>query len=208
MLKILSFFIICILASCGKSVSQNESKTLQNENTNQNQQIKSTNQNRQKELTELSLSMKRSGCFGECPIYDLTIQSDGKVIFEGKKYTKTIGKAESKLEKEKIKKLIAEIGKANFFSLDDSYNYESKNCPLSMSDHPNITLYIKLDGKEKTINHDWGCWKDSPLTSPDSNGSSVMQENWKPTIFPQKLYLLENKIDEIVETKRWIGEGK
>ncbi len=113
---------------------------MQNENTNQNQQKENTNQNQQKENTELSLSMKRSFCFGECPIYDLTIQSNGKVIFEGKKYTKTIGKTESKLEKEKIKQLITEIEKANFFSLDNAYNYDSNNCPLYISDRLNCQV--------------------------------------------------------------------
>ncbi len=198
--KVFSLFFVCLLAACGNSV-------LQNENTNQNQQKENTNQNQQKETTELSLSMKRSFCaWGGCPIYDLTIQPDGKVIFEDKKYTKTIGKTESKLEKEKIKQLITEIEKANFFSLHNTYNYDSNNCPVFMSDSPSTTLYIKLNGKEKTINHNWGCWVDIP-TENDS-ASTKPKKNWSPRIFPQELYLLENKIDEIVETKRWIGERK
>ncbi len=46
--------------------------------------------------------------------------------------------------------------------------------------------------KEKTIIHNLGCIE--------------IGGNWK--VFPQQLYNLENKIDEIVETKRWIGERK
>jgi len=197
--KIFSFFFVCMLAVCGNLV-------LQNENTNQNQQKENTNKNQQKETTELYLSMKRSFCFGDCPIYDLTIQSNGKVIFEGKKYTKTIGRIESKLEKEKIKQLITEIEKANFFSLDNAYNYDSNNCPVFVEDSPSITLYIKLNGKEKTINHGWGCWVDSPT----ENDSAIIKpkKNWSLRIFPQELYLLENKVDELVETQRWIGERK
>jgi hypothetical protein len=200
-----------LLAACGNSV-------LQNENTNQNQQKENTNQNQQKENTELSLSMKRSFCFGECPIYDLTIQSNGKVIFEGKKYTKTIGKTESKLEKEKIKQLITEIEKANFFSLDNAYNYDSNNCPLYVSDSSSVLLSIKLNGKEKTINHDWGRWENDRPTQNDSTDIKIekdwspndikIEKDWSPKVFPQQLYNLENKIDEIVETKRWIGERK
>ncbi len=180
---------------------------MQNENTNQNQQKENTNQNQQKENTELSLSMKRSFCFGECPIYDLTIQSNGKVIFEGKKYTKTIGKTESKLEKEKIKQLITEIEKANFFSLDNAYNYDSNNCPLYVSDSSSVLLSIKLNGKEKTINYDWGRWENDRPTQNDSTDIKI-EKDWSPKVFPQQLYNLENKIDEIVETKRWIGERK
>ncbi len=188
--------------------------TLQNVNSD-NQQIEYENKNQPKEIIKLSLNMKKYGCFGTCPIYDLTIQSDGKVIFEGKKYTKTKEKAESKIDKEKIKQLIFEIEEANFFSFDNVYNYDSKNCPELVTDNPTIILTIKLNEKEKTINHDWGCWADSPIITDsngkittDSNGKTVKKENWSPAIFPQKLFNLENKIDEIVEAKRWVGEGK
>ncbi len=206
-LKFFPIFLVCILAAGESALLQNENTVSQVINIS-NQQIETENQKRQNEITEISLNMKRLGCFwGGCPMYDLTIQPDGKVIFEGEKYTKKIGKAESNLEKEKIKELITEIEKAKFFSLDNSYDYESKNCPISMSDHPSIIIAIKLNGREKTINHDLGCWLDSPITT-DSNGAKVLKENWTQTIFPQELYNLENKIDEIVETKRWIGEIK
>ena len=199
--KILSFFFVCILAACGNSVSQTE-------NINQNQRKEITNQNQQKETTELSLKMKRLFCaWGGCPIYDLTIQLDGKVIFEGKKYTKTIGKAESKLEKEKRKQLITEIEKAEFFSLDNAYNYDSKNCPVLVSDSQSINLYIEINGKEKTINHNWGCWE-SDVPKQNNSSNAINLDNWYPRVFPQQLYNLENKIDEIVETKRWVGEQK
>ncbi len=68
-------------------------------------------------------------------------------------------------------------------------------------------LSIKLNGKEKTINHDWGCWEDSP-TENDSTGDIKIVKDWSPKVFPQQLYNLENRIDEIVETKRWVGERR
>lgn len=194
--KVFSLFFICVLAGCGTEVPQPK-------NTNQNQPKENIIQNQREETAELSLNMKKSFCFwGGCPIYDLTIQPEGKIIFEGRKNTKTIGKVESNLEKKKVKQLITEIEKANFFTLDDAYNYDSKNCSVFMSDSPNITIYIKLNGKEKTINHNWGC----RVGSLAENGE--VKRNWSERVFPQELYNLENKIDEIVETKRWIGERK
>ncbi len=87
--KVISLFFVCLLVACGNSVSQNGDMISQVINSN-NQQTKSDNQ--QKEITELSLNMKKSGCFGECPTYDLTVQPDGKVIFNGKEYTKQKGR--------------------------------------------------------------------------------------------------------------------
>ncbi len=174
--KVFSFFFVCILAVCGNSVSQ----------------IENVSPRQQNDKTDLSLRIKTTACFGKCPIYNLTIQPNGKTIFEGIQDTKVKGKAESNLTQEKMNALIDEIDKADFFSFKVSYEYDSGNCPVFFSDAPSIVISVALRGKEKTISHNYGC---------EETGG-------KYKIFPQQLYNLENKINEIVETKRWIGEGK
>lgn len=145
--------------------------------------------------------MERTPCFGNCPVYILTIQPDGKFFFENIKTIKKglpvtkKEKVEGKLSEEKINQLISEIGKADFFALKDSYTGDSGNCPTIATDNSTVTLSIKSNGKEKTITHYLGCLEEIKLDEP-----------WKT--FPQQLYNLENKIDEIVETKRWLGEWK
>lgn len=204
MLKLSSFFFICILAGCGHSVLQKEDTSLQSSSIEQNQQLESANQNQQKAEPELTLIMERY-TWTHTLFYRVEIQPDGKVNFTKTNgrfiSTKIIGKAESKLEKEKIKQLLTEIEASDFFSLDSAYGYRFKNCPLVMSDTDSVKIYIKLNEKEKTIDHDLGCL-DMPL-------AEIKQDiNRKDRIFPQQLYQLENKIDEIVEIKRWIGEQK
>ncbi len=139
--------------------------------------------------------MNRTGCWKFCPVYELSIQPDGKILFEGIQDTATKGKVEDVLNKEKVTELIAEIEKADFFSLKDSYTNVSDNCPNWAIDAPTAILYINLNGKEKKITHSLGC-------------REKYERNITQKIFPQPLYNLENKIDEIVETKRWIGERK
>lgn len=189
--KVFSFLFVCLLAACENSVSQTGN----------------ANQTQTKEKTQLSLKMERSGCYGRCPIYDLTIQPDGKVTFEGKFYTETKGKAEDKLSEEQLKRLINEIEKSNFFSFDDIYNYDSKNCPSIATDMATVTLFIELNGNKKTITHYWGCWINQ--FPKENNPANVkVEKDYSPQVFPPQLYNLENKIDEIIETKRWVGERK
>lgn len=182
-----SFLIlfICMLAACGNSISQTEN----------------SNQSPQKEKTQLFLKMEKSGCYGRCPSYDLTVELGEKVMFEGKAYTETTGKAEDKLSAEQLKNLTSEIEKADFFSLENAYDYDSGNCPELATDMPSVKLTIRLNGKEKTINHYHGCFE-------KDNSPTIKSNNVADKIFPQQLYILENRINEIIGTKRWIGERK
>jgi len=179
-------FFVCLTVFCGISKAQtaNASQTLR------------------KDAAELSLSLKRIACFdGGCPVYDLKIQSDGKIIFEGIQNTKTQGKTESNLSREKMNQLIEEINHADFFALRDSYTRQSGSCPLIASDNPSVIISVKLNRREKTVTHYLGCRENYK-----SEKSSSIFQVWR--VFPQPLYNLENKINEIVETKRWIGEGR
>lgn len=189
------------MTGCWSNASLIEEKTQQ---LTSNIQEEINDQNQQKTDPQLTLIMERF-TWTHTLDYKVEIQSDGKVNFtkaNGKFIdNKIIKKAESKLEKEKIMQLVAEIETSDFFSLDSNYGYRFKNCPLSVSDSDSVKIFIKLNGKEKSINHDLGCLD---ISLEESRKAS----NRKDKVFPQQLYKLENKIDEIVETKRWIGEIK
>ena len=58
---------------------------------------------------DLKITLETTECYGECPVYKLTVNSDETVIFEGKEYTKVIGETDSKISKSKIKELINEF---------------------------------------------------------------------------------------------------
>ncbi len=181
--KVFLFLFICLLAVCGNSISQPENKVLIT----------------QTKKAVLNLRMERTNCFGECPVYTLTIQPDGKFFFGNVKIREkdkliTKKKIEGKLSEEKVNQIVDEVNKADFFNLKESYA-DGFNCPAFWKDNPDVTLLISLSGKEKTVSHNLGCKENVDI---DEEGK----------IFPQQLYELENKIDEIVETKRWIGERK
>lgn len=122
-----------------------------------------------------SISLQRGGCYGVCPIYSLTIFSDGTVYYQGELYVKITGNKNIKISNEQLKSLRDAIEKADYFSLNN--NYQRKDS----TDNPSAITSVIIESKSKTINHYLG----------DNSA-------------PQKLIDFENSIDRIVNSDQWI----
>ena len=133
---------------------------------------------------DLKITLERTECFGFCPAYKLTIIADGSVVFEGRRFVKQEGVTISSVSPERLKQLMAEFDRVNFFSLEDDYSEIRLSCP---TDQPSAITSIRINGKSKTINHYLGCLE--------------------PKV-PKGLTELENKIDEIVNTAQWLPDKK
>lgn len=134
---------------------------------------------------DLMITLERGVCFGRCPQYTLTITSDGSVIFDGKKDTKVLGKAEGMVSREDLKRLVVQFDKIKFFQLEDRYDYNT--CPVAATDAPSATVSLRLNGKAKTVYHYLGC----------------VENNADHTSFPPGLLELEKMIDESTGSRRW-----
>ena len=107
------FFLIFIFASCN---------TIKDINTK-----------------EPLISLQRTACFGECPIYKFEIYSSGDCIYYGKKFVNKIGEYKFNLKKTDIDIIISKAKEINFKKMDDKYT-------SSISDLP--TTYIKIKNKK------------------------------------------------------------
>jgi hypothetical protein len=126
-------------------------------------------------LNDAVITLERTLCFGTCPAYKLTVHGNGVVIWEGKKFVKTTGKAEGSIGQEQFKQLVSEFDKVRYLSLNDSYTQ------VTFTDAPDVTTSITVDGKTKSVKHYLG-----------------------DTSAPARLTALEDKIDEIVNTGQWV----
>jgi len=126
-------------------------------------------------FSELMITMERTACHGTCPIYKLTINGDGTVIYEGQDFVQVKGEQTASLNPAQIQELVSAFEQANFFTLTD-YTHEDT------TDSPSVITSITINGKTKTVNHYYG----------DSSA-------------PQALFDLESKIDEITNSKQWTG---
>ena len=130
---------------------------------------------------DLKITLERTGCFGFCPNYKLTITADGAVVFEGGRFVK------SAISQERLKQLMAEFDRVKFFSLEDDYLDDPRVCASNETDNPSAFTSIRINGKSKTVRHYHGC-----------SGPKV----------PKEITELENKIDEIVNTAQWLPDKK
>ncbi|MFC1956146.1 DUF6438 domain-containing protein [Chloroflexota bacterium] len=126
-------------------------------------------------LNDLVITLQRTPCFGTCPVYKLTIFGDGKVVYEGKDFVRTRGRAETTISHARIEQLVSEFEKVNYFSLNDKYTERT------ITDAPSVITSITIDGKSKSIEHYHG----------DFNA-------------PKQLTELEDEIDAIVNSNQWI----
>ena len=105
MLKHLSFFITAFLLiiSC---------KTLKKSDTE-----KKSGQ------SILFSSIKREYCFGNCPVYELTIFKNGDAIYHGIANVKLQGWYYSKLDKTALDRLSEKAHEINYIDLDSTYSH-------------------------------------------------------------------------------------
>lgn len=129
------------------------------------------------------ITLRRTECFGTCPVYKLTIFADGKVLYEGIRHVKKKGKAGSRISRAKLDGLIEEFDNVYYFNLRDAYTPGTDACRQSVTDMPSAVTSLTRNGKSKTINHYHGC-----------RGADVLE----------LLTKLEDKIDETVNVNQWL----
>lgn len=147
--------------------------------------------------SDLVITLERTQCFGWCPAYLVTISSDGVVKFtpQGDHVYRGDGdKPKSPMvgviTKMQLDELLTEFEKIKFYSLRKKYGSKEKFtssqiCPENWTDQPSATISIVNNRKKKTVYHYLGC-----------QGSQTLKN----------LEALEDKIDEIVDVKKWTSQ--
>ncbi len=124
------------------------------------------------------ITLDRQACFGFCPDYTVTITEAGEVIFEGRNFVQSPGKNESySIPEANVTKIIREFEDVDFFDLDDEY------VDPYITDLPSTTISLRLDDEFK----------------------SIKLYGLEDTV-PQELVDLADKIDELANTDKYVGE--
>jgi hypothetical protein len=130
--------------------------------------------------TDVLITMQRTACFGTCPVYQLTIYGDGRVVYAGTAYVAVQDSRTAQLTPAQVQQLLAAFEKANFFELKNEYT-------VNATDLPGVLTSITWNGRNKKVWH-YG---------------AIDQSELNPA--PAALTELENTIDEIVNAQQWVG---
>lgn len=95
------------------------------------------------------ISLERTACFGTCPVYTLTVYSDGRVEYEGKDHVKEKGSRSSKIDEKLFLRLMKKVDEIGFFKLND--RYEGR-----VTDLPTRITTVTKDDVTKTVRNYYG----------------------------------------------------
>jgi hypothetical protein len=132
-----------------------------------------------------TISLSRTGCYGECPVYTIYLFANGRLLYDGEKFVKISGMHEAMVNAEDLKNL-SDMFKVDIFGLRDNYEAPEDGCEISGNDYPAITISISKGSIFKKIIFDYGCY-----------GKNV------PRDF---LIELSQKIDGFARAKGFVGQ--
>ena len=128
------------------------------------------------------ITLERTSCFGICPVYRLSVKTEGRVSYQGKAHVRHMGEASGRISPDQVEALLSEIDQAGYFSFADRYTANDSACGRYATDSPSAVVSVQLQGRTKRIEHDHGC-------------SSA----------PSALGILERRIDEVLGSGQWTG---
>jgi hypothetical protein len=104
-----------------------------------------------KDLRSVSVTLKRTACYGTCPVYTVSIHGSGLVEYFGEWHVDVPGPQTDRIPPGRVKDLLKAFEDIHFFDLKDKY---FENC----TDLPTAIISILVDGKTKQVsNYFIGC---------------------------------------------------
>lgn len=125
--------------------------------------------------SKVTITLKRTGCFGSCPSYSVTVSTTG-ILFDGRAFVVAEGKHTDTVDADEVRELAKRIGEADFYSMDDSYS-------ASATDLPTYVLTVSIDGHQKQVVDYQGTWEGMP--------TAIIE--------------FEDEVDAFARTQRWIA---
>jgi hypothetical protein len=128
------------------------------------------------------VKLKRTACYGSCPIYTVIVKKNGVVEYEGYEHVSVKGFQTEILPKETVALIEAELIKVKFLKMKSQLDSGSWGCFVSATDHSRILIEGFVKNRKKVVSTYLGC--DSKQVDRAIN--------------------LANYIDNAVGTSKWV----
>lgn len=88
--------------------------------------------------------LSRSGCYGTCPVYEVTISESGDITWKGMAFVQSTGMIHSKIDAEEARAMIQQFLVPKVWALCGGYG-------RSVTDNPTTQIQLHLGGRSKTV---------------------------------------------------------
>jgi hypothetical protein len=126
------------------------------------------------------VTLGRTGCFGSCPAYRVSIDAQGNVSYDGGLFVRVSGNQKAVIPASRVADIVETIGRIGFFDLRSEYKTldHGDGTATTISDAPTTIVSVTLNGRQKQVTDYFGT--------------------------PASVRELERLIDDAAGTKRWI----
>lgn len=124
------------------------------------------------------ITLERTACFGACPIYTVSIDGNGRIVYNGLDFVTATGEQTAQIDPQQVQELIDFMINGDYFELEDAYTNRF------VTDMPSAITSLTVDGKMKRIDHYFG----------DDAAPLILQQ-------------VENRIDTVANTSQWTGQN-
>lgn len=90
------------------------------------------------------VSMRRGPCFGNCPIYEVTLRADGSATYLGGDYAPRTGRHEGKVDPAAVRALLRRLDDAGFWEMPVDRQ-------LRVMDLPEVVLRAEHEGRTHRV---------------------------------------------------------
>ncbi|HEV2865705.1 MAG TPA: DUF6438 domain-containing protein [Allosphingosinicella sp.] len=104
----------------------------------------------------MSVSYETGPCFGACPVYRVTVNSDGSGMFEGRRFTAVEGQRAFRISRQQFDALVAHLDPVR--PAQGSVRYAGEACERVATDLPSaeVTWRMLGDGQQQLYFY-YGC---------------------------------------------------
>jgi len=104
-----------------------------------------------------ALTLKRTACYGACPVYTVQILANGHVVFTGEDFVKVKGIRESNIPRANVELLAAALHHVKFEQLRKQYMSAEDGCVNMPTDWPAFSISVTKAGRTKQVSLYQGC---------------------------------------------------
>ncbi len=92
----------------------------------------------------VKITLERTECLGDCPVYKVELRGNGDVLFHGDRYVNFVGDHRTRVSRSAIRCLVDDFRFADFWSLDSVYE-------APVTDLPTYKVTFTIGGQAKTV---------------------------------------------------------